>query len=146
MKSERVLGGLVLALGILLFWATSDFPGAASNRPGPAFLPRLLAVLFGVCGVVFVIGLIPPEEQRPEVTFGGWGKGGILIVCLFLYIAVIKSVGFVIASTVLVAFVFLLVGNSVLTSLVATLILVPATYTLFSTVMGVVLPRGWLGW
>ncbi len=146
MKNDRVLGGLALAVGIVVFWATSDFPGADTNRPGPAFLPRVLAAFFAMCGFVLALRGGATDEGKPTIEGIGWAKGAILVAALFVYIAVIKEIGFVVASTALVAAVFLLVGNSILTSLIATLILVPVTYTLFSTVMGVVLPRGWLGW
>lgn len=146
MKNDRLLGMLTLVLGIVLFAATSDFPGAASNRPGPAFLPRVLAVLFGVCGLVLIFGRTAQQKEDTSVPFGAWIKVLGIIISLVFYVAVVEHVGYIITASVLTAGLFLLLGNSFLTSAIAALILVPGTYLLFATILGVVLPVGWLGW
>ncbi|MFH1738707.1 MAG: tripartite tricarboxylate transporter TctB family protein [bacterium] len=146
MKNDRLLGVFALVLGIVLYWATSDFPGAASNRPGPAFLPRILAVLFGICGIILIFGRSRQSEEHAAASFRGWMKVLGLIVGLLFYVGMAEYMGFIISASILSAGMFILLGNSLRTSLIATLVLVLGIYTLFSTIMGVVLPVGWLGW
>lgn len=146
MKSDRLLGALALVSTMALFVATSDFPGAASNRPGPAFLPRVLAVLFGICGLVLIFRGTSQKEEATSVASGAWIKVLGVIIGLVFYAAVVDYVGYLITTCILAAGIFILLGNSILVSVIATLILVLGTYTLFSTVLGVVLPVGWFGW
>jgi hypothetical protein len=146
MKNDRLLGALVLISGIILFPATLGFPGAASNRPGPAFLPRVLGVLFGICGLLLIFGRATQKEEATSVALGAWMKVLAVIIGLVFYVGVVNHVGYIIATSILTASLFILLGNSILISAVATLILVLGTYALFSTVLGVVLPVGWLGW
>ncbi len=147
MKSDRLLGVLALVLGITLFVVSSSFPGAASNRPGPAFLPRLLAFLFGACGLVLALRpAVCPKDDGPVAAWTAWYRALAMVAGIVVFILVIEHVGYIVAATVLTVVVFLLLENSWLTSAIATLILVPGTYTLFSSVLGVVLPVGWIGW
>ena len=148
------MGGLALLLGVVVLIATKDFPGAAANRPGPAFLPRILSVLFAVSGLVLLFCQKSPSEEPAEesqelstdAALGTCWDIAFLIGALALFVAVLDTVGFLIAATVLSTAVFLRMRNGLVTSALATLILVAGTYTLFGIILGVMLPRGWLGW
>lgn len=146
MRSDRLLGVLALVLGITLFVVCSSFPGAASNRPGPAFLPRLLASLFSVCGLIFILRPAACSDDANPVAWPAWYRALSVVAGIVLFILVIEHVGYVVTATILTLVVFLLLENSWSTSVIATLVLVPGTYTLFSSVLGVVLPVGWFGW
>ncbi|HOE11707.1 MAG TPA: tripartite tricarboxylate transporter TctB family protein [bacterium] len=146
MKSDRILGTLVLIGGIALYIATMDFPGAASNRPGPAFLPRILAVLFMVSGILLILHPKPTGNEKEESQPGNRVKVAAMIAGLVLYSMIADITGFLIAGGCLTFGFCLLLGNSWRVSLLVTVVLVPSVYTIFSTVLGVVLPVGWLGW
>ncbi|HPA44900.1 MAG TPA: tripartite tricarboxylate transporter TctB family protein [bacterium] len=146
MRNDRILGALVLIAGIVLYAATAHFPGAASNRPGPAFLPRVLAVLFAVSGFLLILYRKPTvndaSENQPRNRF----KVVAMIAGLVLYSMIADTTGFLIAGGCLTFGFCSLLGNSWRVGLVVTVVLVPFIYTIFSTVLGVVLPVGWLGW
>ena len=154
MRADRILGALALVLGIAIFIATSNFPGAAANRPGPAFLPRILALLFAVCGIILLFskGGRTEESQsgNPDGAAGenpgSWTDIAFVSGALILYMFAAEITGFLIAAAALTYAVFFRLRNGVLTSAIAAVVLAVGTYVLFGTVLGVMLPRGWLGW
>jgi putative tricarboxylic transport membrane protein len=53
---QDVVGGLVvIAVAVLAFWAAADLPVGTFGGVGPGMLPKGLAVLLGVLGLLLII-------------------------------------------------------------------------------------------
>ena len=160
MKNDRILGILALILGIWILWTTQTFPGAANHRPGPAFLPNLLALLIAICGGMLVFSKKRKSVKTPESVSNTEDESTVCsndsvaslkqswMRILFLtggsvaYVALLDVLGFIPAAGLLTFLVYLFLGNRWLTSAIVTIVLVAGTYILFGQILGVMLPRG----
>ncbi len=160
MKSDRILGIFALMLGIWIFWTTQDFPGAANHRPGPAFLPNLLAIFIALCGGMLIFSQKRESVKKPESVSNAadestvclneplasfkqsWIRVLMLAAGSAAYVALLDVLGFIPTAGLLTFFVYLFLGNRWLVSAVATILLIAGTYVLFGQILGVMLPRG----
>lgn len=66
--------------------------------------------------------------------------------CVVAYIAFAETAGFLVVTCAALLLMLIVLGNRILTSVIATLVVIPAIYHLFAHVLSVPLPRGWMGW
>ena len=118
--------------------------------------PVVLALGLVSLAVVIAVGHVrqrraataPRVRTLPPSTApgSGWIHFVEVLAAVVLFIALAKPLGFLVLGSIVLLYLCRRLGGSWLQSVVATLILVPATYALFSVVLRVPLPRGLIPW
>jgi putative tricarboxylic transport membrane protein len=75
---DLVAGLSLIAISLFALWATSSLGGGRIGSPGPGMLPRGVAVLVGLVGVLLVVASFLHRGERLE----RWGLRGPLFICL----------------------------------------------------------------
>lgn len=140
---------LAIGLGLLaftVFYAQQSFlirRGFASDRLGPAFFPRLLALALGVLAVILVVRALAgrSDPSRPPAIRAG--AFAAMLALLVAYGLLMPRVGFVLATPVLLGAVIWILGLRAWTALIGTALGVTAVlYVLFGRALHVLLPMG----
>lgn len=136
-----VFAGFVLAQALAL-----DF-FQRSEIPGPGFLPVLLAIAIGILGLVIIATRLVGNDRQ----FGAFawpaprefGRTLTVWIAFTLSIALMQSLGFFVASALLIATLLLVVERLRSVGAIATVILIPLVcYLLFHVALKVPLPTG----
>jgi hypothetical protein len=93
---QNMIAGLALiAIALFAAWAVSDLPQGTLRVIGPAMMPRWVAILIGVAGLLFVIGGLIVDGQPLE----RWHLRGPFFICagMILFALTIRTLGFVVA-------------------------------------------------
>jgi hypothetical protein len=153
-RRVHVILGLVIAvLGAWLLyrsWTELAFRGP-NGEPGPGYLPVLLTICFIGLGLALSAAwLWGPKARRgeaPTLSLQPRRMGRALLVWLALVVCalLIEPLGFLLAGEVLVLLVIVVVERIRSIPLIITLLLLPpAMYFLFDTLLEVQLPGGTL--
>ncbi|MGH0053441.1 MAG: tripartite tricarboxylate transporter TctB family protein [Sphaerochaetaceae bacterium] len=105
MTKDRVLAGISLCLGILMFvltFFTVDPTIRIEGDPGPQFFPYVCASIFILFGIILAMRKSPEEiEKKPFLTKIQWIKLFSLLGVLGIYILLIAFAGFCIGTCIL---------------------------------------------
>ena len=145
MTVDRVAGLALVLVGLVAIEESRAFPFGTLHRPGPAFMPTLLAVLLILFGaVVFAMGA--RARRLAEVGWHEWRHAvAIFAACAFAALG-LERLGYRITIAVVVAFLLLVVERKgVVLGLVLTLVMAWGSFFLFDTLLRVPLPRGPFG-
>ena len=148
-----VLGLVITALGAWLLYRSRTelaFRGP-NNEPGPGYLPVLLTIcLVGLGLALSAVWLFGPKARHgdaPTLSLSPRHMGRALLVWLALVVCafLIEPLGFLLAGEVLVLLVIVIIERIRSIPLIITLLLLPpAMYFLFDTLLEVQLPGGTL--
>ncbi len=142
--ADRASGMILVLFGIAVLWESRAFPLGTLGRPGPAFLPVVLAgVVVGLAVLVLVFGRRSPQLRSLERSEGG-RVGAILSACALAALA-LERLGYRLTMIVVLAFLLGAVERSrpaVTISIAAGFAL--ASYWVFQR-LGVLLPEGPFG-
>jgi hypothetical protein len=148
-----LLGLLIAGVGAWLLYKSCtelEFRGP-NNEPGPGYLPVLLTICLIALGLalsaVWLWGPKARSGEAPTLSLSPRGIGRALLVWLALAICafLIEPIGFLLAGEVLVLLVIVVVERIRSIPLIITLLLLPpAMYFLFDTLLEVQLPGGTL--
>ena len=142
---------IIIATGVL--WDSRTYPPSlSSGTPGPAFFPRLLALLLGIAGVVLLIkryrttaprdkkgSILPMHSRKKPAT--KWKHLGLTIVTIAGFLLVSPQMGTVFALPILVSSLMWLIGErSTLLLVTIPLAFSVFVYGVFSVALGVPLP------
>jgi putative tricarboxylic transport membrane protein len=137
-----------------LFWLTlAVLAGIESWRlgvgdfhsPGAGFLPFYAAILFGVLAVVSLLQDLRTMSGTASEIWGGvnWFRWIALVISLFLYVAVLEWLGFIVATFLLMLVLFrLLEPYRWTTVLFLSLATMGSAYLFFVVLLESRLPRG----
>ena len=145
MTTDRVAGATLVLVGLVTIWESRAFPLGSLHRPGPAYMPVLLAVLLIVFGVaVFLMG-----RRARHVVEVGWHEWrhatAIFAACAFAAWG-LERIGYRLTMAAVLAFLLLLLERKGLVlGLVLTVIMAWGSFYLFDTLLKVPLPRGPFG-
>ena len=148
-----VLGLVIAGLGAwLLYRSRTELAFRGPNdEPGPGYLPVLLTIcLIGLGLVLTAVWLFGPKARHgdaPTLSLSPRHMGRALLVWLALVVCafLIEPLGFLLAGEVLVLLVILVIERIRSIPLIITLLLLPpAMYLLFDTLLEVQLPGGTL--
>ncbi|GAA0469494.1 tripartite tricarboxylate transporter TctB family protein [Alkalibacillus silvisoli] len=154
-KGTFIASLIVIGIGVWLFWGSGSLGQTSTGQDplGPAFYPRLLAGSFIVLGSILLFQQVfkqmnmasqkvEDEEDEPEyMSF----KNKMTIISIILlgvvYIFVLDSIGFILATTLYIVALMLILHERTwwkigLTSVTVSVVL----YLLFSGVLNVLLP------
>lgn len=154
--ADHFIGLACIVLALLIYVVSADFPAAATGGQqltGPAFYPRVLAVVLVFCGVVQIISGF--KRLRVEGGLGridliallsSPGVINILTVCaaILVYIYALEDVGFFITTFSVLTALMWRFGVPWIRNLLFSAILVAVLYVVFGIVFTIVLPGGLL--
>jgi putative tricarboxylic transport membrane protein len=118
------------------------------HTPGPGFLPFYAAILLGGLSLVSLVQDLKEFSGPAFELWGGvrWGRWAIMVVALFLYVAVLERLGFMVATFVLMLVLFrLLEPYRWTTVLLFSLLTMGSAYLFFVVLLDSRLPVGVLG-
>jgi len=106
MQKERMVGGGVLVLGLMLFFVLIpsgiDSPGEVDHMTlSPDFWPRIISIMFALMGLLIVIkpGEIPPEAED-AIDPASWParlpRLAVVLIVLFAFYFLIDHLGMVV--------------------------------------------------
>ena len=149
MRKAYLIANLVwIALAVAVCAESVRLKVGSLRAPGPAFLPFFAAVLLGILSL---ISLLQTWTEKKEGGAGVWSgtpllKIGLLVGVLFLYTAFLKDLGFLLATFLLLLFLFRVVEPlGWKTIFLVTAVTMGGTYLLFGVLIESSLPKGFLG-
>ena len=145
MTADRAAGATLVLIGLITIWQSRALPLGSLHRPGPAYMPVLLAVLLIIFGVaVFAMGA--RARRLREVGWHEWRHAvAIFAACAFAAWG-LERLGYRITMAVVLAFLMLaLERKGLVLSLVLTIAMAWGSFYLFDTLLRVPLPRGPFG-
>lgn len=145
MTVDRVAGAALVLVGLVTIEESRAFPLGSLHRPGPAYMPVLLALLLIIFGLaVFVLGA--HARRFADVGWHEWRHAvAIFGACAFAAWG-LERLGYRLTMAGAVAFLLLLVERKGwVLGLVVTVGVAWGSFWLFDTLLNVPLPRGPLG-
>jgi putative tricarboxylic transport membrane protein len=146
-RAVGVIAGLVLAiLAALIAWSTSQMQVAAQYaKVGPQVFPYVAAVALAILGACFIIQSLTesPDKLEADTDETDWQAIGLIILGFIFEILFIKTLGFILSSTVLFWAVALAFGSRrYLRDLGMALIVSATAYFVFTKLLNLQLPAG----
>ena len=145
LTTDRVAGAALVLIGLVAVWESRRFPLGSLHRPGPAYMPTLLALLLIVFGVA--VALMGSRSQRfSEVGWHEWRHAvGIFAACAFAAWG-LDHIGFRLTmASVLVFLLLVLERKGVILTAIFSVAVAWGSFFLFDTFLRVPLPRGPFG-
>lgn len=144
--SVAATGAVLLVMGL----TGLDFLGS-NDEPGPGFFPAMVSGILVALGLALTaVWLIGPSVRRGDVTLlslqpQDLRRAAVVWAALAGFTAIIEPLGFLVAGELFVLVLVLFVDRIRTWGLVLTLLLLPpAVYFLFATMLDVRLPEGTL--
>lgn len=150
-RTNIIAATSVLVLALLYLWGGSHFPVMNRVGIGPGMFPWAIGILLVILSSLWLITsirTIPADAPHPFGTFKtDLQKPIIVMVLLVVMLALTPSLGFVLAGTAMTFVLYYWVERKPLLISTALAVIFPAAfYTIFSTALGVKIPKGILGW
>lgn len=141
-RRVSALGLLLFALGVL--WQSRGLPLGSLQRPGPAFVPSLLAALLGALALLMLV----TGRDSPPLRSLGWTEAphaaAVLAACGFAALT-LERLGYRLTTAVVLAFLLGLVERNRPSVVVALALGFSLVSHWMFTRLGVLLPQGPLG-
>ncbi len=145
MTVDRVAGVALAGLGLVAIWESRAFPLGSLHRPGPAYMPVLLAVLLIAFGIaVFAMGR--GARTLAEIGWPEWRHAAAIFgACAFAALG-LERLGYRLTMAVVVGLLLLgLERRGWALGLGLTVAMAWGSFSLFDTLLRVPLPRGPFG-
>ncbi len=145
MTTDRAAGATLALIGLVTIWESRAFPLGSLHRPGPAYMPVLLAALLIAFGVaVFAMG--GRARGLIEVGWHEWRHAvAIFGACAFAAWG-LDRLGYRLTMASVLAFLLLVLEKKGLVAgLAVTVAMSWGSFYLFDTLLKVPLPRGPFG-
>ena len=145
MTIDRVSGAFLVLVGLFVAWERRVLPLGSASRPGPGYVPLLLAVLLIVLGAILIVR---GKDSKPIRSIS-WTEAphavAILGCCVFVSLFM-ETVGYRLTLLLVMGFLFGVMERiKPWLTLTLTFGLSLGTFWLFDTLLRVPLPRGWWG-
>ncbi len=154
-KNLILLGALAVLGGLVLYWMRDLPSGTAATGYGPDFYPKVLLVVLAILAVILLIQTLmnkgdaaeDPNEEKPEPAENRhqWIMMAIFTAMGIAYALLLNTLGFIIASILLVLGGMKLMGGKWLPSIIISVVVVVVLYVGFKIGFKVQLPDGILG-
>jgi len=148
-QSQKLLAPILwLSIAAFAAFTSLQFPSAKGHGLGPGMLPLILALLLGLLALVDFLATRKKVACDADSSVASQHAGAtwLLIVILIIYIWLLPRLGFISSSALLSMASLRLFGYyNYIRSAAISLSLAFILYILFSLIMNVALPTGWLG-
>ena len=148
MRRADLVGGIgLLVLAILYFERSFAISiGLASDRLGPTFYPRVLAVVLAVLATVLMVRSLTGRSDSASLSPVRAGRLFAVFGLMLLWVGLLPTLGFPLVTPLLLVGVMWIMGHRRWRSLITvSLGLTLALYLLFVRALNVLLPMGPLG-
>ena len=157
MKKKNLILVAVLAVlgGLVLYWMRDLPSAAASVGYGPDFYPKVLLVVLAILAVILLVQTLmnkgdaaeDPDEEKPEPAElrHQWIMMAAFTAMGIAYALLLNTLGFIVASILLVLGGMKLMGGKWLPSIIISVVVVAVLYAGFKLGFKVQLPDGILG-
>jgi putative tricarboxylic transport membrane protein len=141
--SDRIFGGVGLALAVFYLWAASIIPDSFMvDVIGPRTFPYIVGSVLAICSVCFLI--FPDSEPHWPVS-----RDFLEIVfaaaVMFLYAALLPKLGFVISTVLATSYLTWRLGSKPVGALLTGAATSAGIYVVFHLVLGLSLAKGPMG-
>lgn len=145
MTIDRVSGAFLVLVGLFVVWERRVLPLGTASRPGPGYVPLLLALLLIILGVI----LIARGKHAKKFSAISWTEAphalAILGCCIFVSLF-LETMGYRLTLLLTLGFLFGVMERiKPWLTLVLTFGFSLGTFWLFDSLLRVPLPRGWWG-
>ena len=149
-KMAGIVAGLLLAaVGILIAWSTSQMRVPPMHaKVGPQVFPYFAAVALLVVGACFIVQAMRSGSEKlvADTDRTEWGSLAFIVAGFLFQIIFIKTLGFILSSTVLFVAVAMGFGSrQYVRDTIVALILSAAAYFAFTKLLNLQLPAGFFG-
>ncbi len=139
---DRVAGAFLVLFSLYVMWENRVLPLGTYHKPGPGYMPLILALILGSAGLLIVLtGGASPSFA--SLQWGEWRQAvAILAGCAFTALA-LERLGYRLTTLILSVFLLWLVERRRMIEVVGLgLALSFGTYYVFCTLLQVPLPLG----
>ncbi|HEY5725640.1 MAG TPA: tripartite tricarboxylate transporter TctB family protein [Methylomirabilota bacterium] len=145
MTVDRVAGVALVLIGLLTMWESRVFPFGSLHRPGPAYMPVVLAALLILFGAA-VFAMDARTRRLGEVGWPEWRHAlAIFGACAFAAWG-LERLGYRLTMALVVAFLLMIVERKGWAlGLALTVAMAWGSFFVFDTLLRVPLPRGPFG-
>jgi putative tricarboxylic transport membrane protein len=146
--SDRVTGGVLVALGGLAAWGGSRLPAVPGQDVGPAAFPMLIGSGLVGCGVLIALGIgrsfeAPEEAEAPHPWWYGL-RALVPPALLIFYMLASERLGFLLTAAIMVFAAALALGARLSLAVPLALAAPPLVHLAFYKLLRVPLPEGLL--
>ncbi len=151
MSNHRdLLSGLFwLAISVFVCFESARCGIGTFHSPGPGLFPFWSAVVMGASAIVILVAKIFKKDAKliADLWRGlEWKKVVYVVVSLFLYPLFLPSLGYILATFGLMVLSIRVMGRAkIWFQAGSALIITCASYLIFYSLLGVMLPKGFLG-
>jgi len=143
---DRISGIVVFLLGATILWQGRHLTTGSLRSPGPGFFPSLLAGVMIILALFLIVPGKKKEGARESSLFPYIGRVSIVFIALLVYFFFLESLGFIVVSFFLMAFLFIVMASQKWhLALFQSFIFVGLAYVLFEILLKSQLPRGVMG-
>jgi putative tricarboxylic transport membrane protein len=145
LTTDRVAGGALVLVGLVALWESRRLPLGTLHRPGPAYMPVVLALLLILFGLALAV-LASRSGRFAEIGWHEWRHAvAIFGACAFAAWG-LERLGYRLTTAVVLFFLlFVLERRGVVGAIVLTVTIAWGSFYLFDTLLRVPLPRGPFG-
>ena len=145
LTTDRVAGGALVLVGLVALWESRRLPLGTLHRPGPAYMPVVLALLLILFGLALAV-LASRSGRFAEVGWHEWRHAiAIFGACAFAAWG-LERLGYRLTiAAVLFLLLFVVERRGLIGTIVLTMAVAWGSFFLFDTVLRVPLPRGPFG-
>ena len=146
MTTDRAAGAALVAVGLVaLVESLRAFPLGSLHRPGPAYMPVLLALLLVAFGIaVAALGARAPALR--DLRWSEWRHAVAILGASAFAAAALERLGYRLTMAVVLAFLLFVVERQRwAVGLAVTIAIAWGSFLLFDTLLKVPLPRGPFG-
>ncbi|MGB9700196.1 MAG: tripartite tricarboxylate transporter TctB family protein [Thermodesulfobacteriota bacterium] len=146
MSIDRVSGLALLGISIFVAVESRVLPFGTHSRPGPAYLPFILALFLGAMSLILIFY---PKKDSLSIKQLRWTEGKhalAILACCFFGTFAIDQLGYRITMIIILGFLLAVLERmKIWWALLWTLGLALGSFWVFDSLLKVPLPRGGLG-
>lgn len=150
MKKDTILGLVILILGLILLFLTSQIPVKTfTDDPGPRIFPYFGSSILVICGIGILVlqgKKTGNEKTEPFLTKAGWKRAGIMTFLFVIYAVALKFLGFHIATPIMVFLFYRQIAGPgkryIIRGIIYSLATYGVVYLVFSVLLHSFLPPG----
>jgi hypothetical protein len=146
LRADHVAGAFFVGLGMLVFALSGDLPTGSLSMPGSGFLPKILAALCILFGLLLMLRASAESRPFAELSWSEGAHAALVVGITAAAIVLFERAGFLI-TMVLLMFALLVVieRRNALSAAVYSLGVVVLTYVTFEYVLKTPLTIGPFG-
>lgn len=144
-RADHVAGAFFIGFGLLVIVLSGDLPVGSLSLPGSGFLPKILAALTIMFGIVLALRARESKEFA-TLTWTDAKHAGMVVVITAAAIAAFETLGFALVNVLMIfALLVVIERRRLLPAVVYSVGVVVVTYVLFVYLLKTPLEPGPLG-